>query len=88
MLTTVSFNITEVTGIYRAGSGLSPRPPQWVGVESMDVECLACGYAWSALPHGVGHFDGTVNGVTIITCPDCSTEEPVSNRALQQECEN
>jgi len=87
MLTTDRFQIRNVTGTYSASTGLSPRPAAWVGVESMDVKCLGCAWEWAALPMGAGHFDQTINGATIVTCPGCGIDEPVSNRALQRECE-
>lgn len=87
MLTTQHFTITNIIGRYSVGGGLSPRPVQWIGVEAMDVECIDCRYAWVSLQIGAGHFDETVSGVTLVTCPGCGSTEPVSNKLLQIECE-
>lgn len=88
MLTTENFIITNVVGKYSVGSGLSPRPVQWTGVEAMDVECIHCRYPWVSLQIGEGHFNETVSGVTVITCPACGMTESVSNRSLKRECED
>jgi hypothetical protein len=76
MLQTAHFAITDVQGIYSESSGLSPRPSQWVDVESMDIAWQDCGHIWAAFDHGIGHFDQTINGVTIVTCPVVESRRP------------
>lgn len=86
MLTTQHFVIENVVASYSPKNGLSKRPPQWLGVSSMDVACQACGETWRT-GSGLEGYEAPVGPRAIVTCGRCGMTEEVSISDLRGESE-
>ncbi len=51
------------------------------GVNSVNVTCKSCGFAWRATACRRGGLVQTV-GAILVTCPECATDEGIAAKKL------
>jgi hypothetical protein len=79
------FQFSDVELKFSKGGGLSRRPAQAVGVDSVAVDCFGCGHSWRARAFGVGSFDSPVGRDLLFTCPQCGASDTMSSKVLMRD---
>ncbi|GHH52556.1 hypothetical protein [[Pseudomonas] boreopolis] len=68
------FTVTVLEHAYSESSGLSKRPPTWLGVQRAAITCRSCGAAWehdgdATMAGALGHIE--------VECVSCDAAEMI-----------